>query len=74
MKDFAKGSAIIPKYQQGPNKGKIIPPVAIAISARGPYFITKHRNQKSDNKQFHAGKKWAMDYYNVGDDHAVLKG
>lgn len=73
MRDFAKGTALVPKYQQGINKGKIIPPVAIAIGEKGPYFITKHRNAKTDQKHFWDGVKWAEEKYNVGSDSSALK-
>ena len=73
MSDFASGSAIIPRYQGGVNKGKIIPPVALAIGPRGPYFLTKHRNAKTDQVQFNKGRSWAENKYNVGSDSSALK-
>jgi len=66
MQDFAKGSALVPKYRRGENKGKIIPPVAIAIGPKGPYFLTKIRNANTDNAMFWKGVKWAEEKYNVG--------
>ena len=73
MADFASGSAIVPRYQGGVNKGKIIPPVGLVISARGPYFITKVRNANTDQVQFNKGRKWAEDKYNVGSDSSALR-
>lgn len=71
--DFASGSAIVPRYQGGVNKGKIIPPVGLVIGPRGPYFITKIRNSKTDQIQFDKGRRWAENKYNVGSDSSALK-